>query len=77
MLVIFLDYAGMKPYEVADQGHWFTQIQVDLFYERLVKVTGNVNIAREAGHYATSPDAIGVMRQYLLGMVGPRLHLNL
>jgi HD-GYP domain-containing protein (c-di-GMP phosphodiesterase class II)/Tfp pilus assembly protein PilZ len=66
-----LDYAEMKPYEVADQGHWFTQRQVDLFYERLVKVTGNVNIAREAGQYATSPDAIGVMRQYLLGMVGP------
>jgi HD-GYP domain-containing protein (c-di-GMP phosphodiesterase class II) len=60
----------MKAYEVADQGHWFTQEQVDLFYEKLVKVTGNVNIAREAGRYAASPDAMGVMRQYLLGLVG-------
>jgi HD-GYP domain-containing protein (c-di-GMP phosphodiesterase class II) len=66
-----LSYAGMKPYEVADQGHWFTQKQVDLFYERLVKISRNENIAREAGRYAASPDAIGVMRQYILGMVSP------
>jgi len=66
-----LSYAKMKPYEVADQGHWFTQEQVDLFYEKLVKVTGNKNIAHEAGQYAASPDALGVMRQYVLGFVSP------
>ncbi len=66
-----LHYAGMTPYQVTDEGHWFTQEQVDLFYERLVKLTGNKNIAREAGRYAASPDAIGVMRQYILGLVGP------
>ena len=47
------------------------QKQINLFYERLEKLTGNKNIAREAGRYATSPDAIGVMRQYVLGFVGP------
>jgi HD-GYP domain-containing protein (c-di-GMP phosphodiesterase class II)/Tfp pilus assembly protein PilZ len=61
----------MKPYEVADQGHWFTQEQVDLFYKKLVKVTRNENIAREAGRYAASPEAIGYLRQYVLGMVSP------
>lgn len=66
-----LNHANMTPYEVADQGHWFNQEQIDLFYNRLVKLTGNVNIAREAGRYAASPDAIGVMRQYFLGMMGP------
>ena len=66
-----LSYANMKSYEVADQGHWFTQEQVDRFYERLVKITKNENIAREAGRYAASPDALGAMRQYALGMVGP------
>jgi HD-GYP domain-containing protein (c-di-GMP phosphodiesterase class II) len=66
-----LQYANMEPYEVADQGHWFTQEQVDLFYERLVKMTGNEDIAREAGRYAASPEAIGVMRQYVLGLVSP------
>jgi len=66
-----LEYSGMTPYEVADPGHWFTQNQVDLFYERLVKLTGNSNIAREAGLYAASPDAIGSIRQHVLGMIGP------
>jgi HD-GYP domain-containing protein (c-di-GMP phosphodiesterase class II) len=66
-----LSCANMKPYEIADQGHWFTQDQVDRFHERLVKLTNNENIAREAGRYAASPDALGVMRQYALGMVGP------
>src|SRR5208337_4988346 len=31
-------------------------------------MTGSTNIAREAGRYAASPDSIGVMRQYVLGM---------
>ncbi|OEU49423.1 MAG: phosphohydrolase, partial [Desulfobacterales bacterium S3730MH5] len=66
-----LDSAKMEPYEVADQGHWFTQEQINLFYEKLLEVTDNEQIAREAGRYAASAEAIGVMRQYLLGMVGP------
>jgi len=64
-----LDYAGMKEYEVADQAHWFRQDQVERFYERLVQVTGNPKIAREAGRYAASPDVLGAMRQYILGLV--------
>ena len=66
-----LESANMKPYEVADQGHWFSQHQVDLFYEKILRETGNANIAREAGRYAASPEAIGAMRQYILGMLGP------
>ena len=66
-----LDYADMKPQEVDDQGHWFTQTQVDRFYERSVVLTGNENIAREAGRYAASPESIGVMRQYVLGLATP------
>ncbi len=66
-----LKSADMKAYEVADQGHWFTQEQIDRFYENTVKLTGNQHIAREAGSYAASPDTIGIMRQYVLGFVGP------
>lgn len=66
-----LSYAKIEPYQVTDEGHWFTQEQVDLFYERLEKLTRNKNIAREAGRYAASSDAIGAMRQYMLGLVGP------
>lgn len=68
-----LSYAKMMPYEVADQGHWFTQEQIDLFHDKLQILTGNECIARDAGRYAASPEAIGVMRQYFLGLVGPAL----
>ncbi len=66
-----LRYADIKAYEVADQGHWFTQEQVDLFYEKLVQFTGNPGIARQAGRYAASPEALGVLRPYVLGLLGP------
>jgi HD-GYP domain-containing protein (c-di-GMP phosphodiesterase class II) len=61
----------MEPYEVADQNHWFTQEQINLFHEKLAQITGDANIAREAGRYAASPESIGVMRQYVLGMINP------
>ncbi len=63
--------AGMKPYEVADQWHWFTQEQIDRFYAELVTLTGNEDIAREAGRYAASPEALGVMRKYALSFFNP------
>ncbi len=66
-----LDYAGMKAYQIADQGHWFTQTQIDRFHAILREKTGNHSIAREAGQYAASPEALGVMRQYALGLIGP------
>ena len=66
-----LQYAGMKAYEVADQGHWFTQEQIDRFHAILLQKTGNINISREAGQYAASPETLGVMRQYGLGLIGP------
>ena len=66
-----LSYAGMELYQVMDEGHWFTQEQVDRFYERLVKLTENKNIAREAGRYGASSESIGVIRQHILGLIGP------
>ncbi len=66
-----LHHAGMEAYEVADQGHWFTQQQIDLFYEKCVQLTGNESIAREAGRFAAAPGTLGVMRQYGLSLAGP------
>jgi len=66
-----LSYAGIKPYEVTDSGHWFTQTQVDLFVERLVQLTGNAAIAREGGRYAASGESMGVIGKYVLGLIGP------
>ena len=44
-----LEYAGMTKYEVEDQAHWLNQRQADRFHEILVQMTGQQNIAREAG----------------------------
>ena len=38
--------AKMTSYEVADEAHWFTQKQVNLFHEKLSQFTQNENIAR-------------------------------
>lgn len=65
------EYARMEPYEVADQNHWFTQEQINRFHEKMDALTGASNLAREAGRYAASPESIGVMRQYVLGMANP------
>lgn len=72
-----LDYAGIESYEVNDEGHWISQEQVDRFYERIVQLTGNPEIAREAGRLAASPGAIGIMRQYTLGLIGPAIAFSM
>jgi HD-GYP domain-containing protein (c-di-GMP phosphodiesterase class II) len=66
-----LEDSGMELYQIEDEGHWFTQNEVDRFYATLVKATGNNNIAREAGRYSASPEAIGTMTKYLIGLIGP------
>ncbi|MFH2115124.1 MAG: HD domain-containing phosphohydrolase [Spirochaetota bacterium] len=66
-----LTVAGMEAYQVEDEDHWFSQGQVDRFYEVLVDATGNPHMAREAGRYAASPVAIGTMSKYVLGFIGP------
>ncbi|MCK5914494.1 MAG: diguanylate cyclase, partial [Desulfuromusa sp.] len=66
-----LAYSSIEPHEITDEGCWFTQSQVDRFHEISVQLTGNKNIAREAGRIAASPGAIGTMRQYTFGLLGP------
>ncbi len=66
-----LAYAGMEPYQVEDDGHWFTQAQVDRFHDRLVAMTGNHSIAREAGRYNASPESFGIIARYVFGLGGP------
>jgi HD-GYP domain-containing protein (c-di-GMP phosphodiesterase class II) len=66
-----LEYSGIEPQQVDDQAHWLTQSQVDRFHEKLVKLTNNSNIAREAGRFAASPEVSGLMRPYILSQIGP------
>ena len=64
-----LNAAKMTPYQVADEGHWFTQQQINLFHEKLSQITNNENIAREAGRFAASPESLGAIQKYVLGMI--------
>ena len=66
-----LTYAGMEKHQVEDEGHWFTQRQVNRFHKKLRELTGNSNIAREAGQFSASPEAMGGIAKYILGLVSP------
>jgi len=65
-----LQYAGMKPSEVRDEGHWFTQRQIDRFHERIHQLTGR-DVSREAGRFAGTGESLGLMNKYVMGMIGP------
>lgn len=66
-----LGYAGITIYQVEDQGHWFTQDQVDRFHEILIRETRDPNISREVGRFAGSSQASSAVRQYALGFITP------
>ncbi len=63
---------GMAPHQVRDEGHWFSQDQVDRFYAGLAEATGNRRLAYEAGRYAVERQALGGLRGYLAGLIGPQ-----
>ncbi|MBP7494657.1 MAG: HD domain-containing protein, partial [Spirochaetales bacterium] len=66
-----LQAADMELYQIEDEECWFTQDQVDRFYDKLVRMTKNPGIAREAGLYSASPEALGTMKRYVMGLLGP------
>jgi class 3 adenylate cyclase len=68
---LLLNHASIKTHELEDQGHWFSQRQIDRFHERLAQKTGDPNISRKVGRYAASSKAAGVVRQYALGFMTP------
>ena len=66
-----LQYAWIRNYELEDQGHWFSQWQVDRFYARLMQRTGDAKLARKVGRYAASSEASGALKHYTLGFISP------
>ena len=68
-----LKKSGITSYEVNDEGCWFTQRQVDEFYDALIKKTGDTSIAREAGRYIASSRTSNILRQYVTGFLSPRV----
>jgi PAS domain-containing protein len=66
-----LEYAGMNRYEVEDPDHWFTQKQTERFHEILDEKTKDPNISREAGRFAATSVASGLLKKYTLGFMTP------
>lgn len=66
-----LTNAGIASYAVEDQGHWFTQKQVDRFHEFLQESVSDPSLSRDVGRFAASSKASGPLRKYALGLLKP------
>lgn len=66
-----LDYAGLETYQIEDENCWFTQEQINRFTEKLIVMSNNPNIPREAGRYAATAGSLGIFRAYILAFIGP------
>jgi len=66
-----LRYAWIRKYELEDQGHWFSQWQIDRFHERLAQKTGDSKISYKVGRYAASSEASGMLKNYVMGFITP------
>ncbi len=65
-----LAHADMTMYEVEDHGHWFTQEQVDKFYESISEKTGDADIAEKAGRYMASYKVENEILYYFISLLG-------
>jgi PAS domain S-box-containing protein len=68
-----LDYASISELEIRDTGQWFTQTQVNRFYEILEQKTKNPNLAREVGRFVVLSKASSMIRQYTSSFITPRI----
>jgi class 3 adenylate cyclase/putative methionine-R-sulfoxide reductase with GAF domain len=67
-----LSHAYINKYELDDEGHWFSQWQVDRFHEMLSRETKNPNLPREVGRYMASSSVLsGPIKQYIMGFMTP------
>ena len=66
-----LTCAGIEAHQIEDEDHWFTQAQMDLFYEKLLELTGNKDIARQTGRYAASSPSLGIIRHHVVSFLTP------
>jgi PAS domain S-box-containing protein len=65
-----LKKSEIESYTVNDPAHWLTQEEVDRFYTVVREETGEPDIARHAGRFASSK-GLGTTKQYVLGFMTP------
>ncbi len=66
-----LQAAEVERYEVNDPDHWFSQKQFDALYQAGLRLTGDANLAREAGRFAASGESLGTIKRWALGFLTP------
>src|SRR5208283_1922407 len=66
-----LKYADIETYQLDDEGHWFTQEQINRFQTMLMKTIQDPDISRKVGRFSVSSRASGALGQYLMGFVNP------
>lgn len=71
-----LSYAGMHEFQVQDEHYWLTQRQVNRFQEKLIGLTGDRSIARKAGRYSASTEALGPIRSYAANFLTPAAYCD-
>src|SRR5208337_803942 len=64
-----LVYMQLTRSELADDGYWCTQDQVDRYQKIVDKLTRNPDAAREAGRYILFSKAYRPIRQYVVGFI--------
>ncbi|MFZ2807534.1 MAG: response regulator [Desulfosalsimonadaceae bacterium] len=62
--------SGIEKYKINDPAHWLTQEEVDRFYAVVCGQTGEPDVARRAGRFASSK-GLGTAKQYMLGLMTP------
>jgi hypothetical protein len=68
-----IKYMGKEVHQIEDPGQWLTQDEINRFYEKVVEVTGNENIAREAGRYLIESEILESFKRYLLALKSPEI----
>jgi hypothetical protein len=66
-------HMGVERHHIEDPNYWLTQDQINRFYEKVVELTGNPNIAREAGKFALESEGLGPLNRYLIALGTPKM----
>ncbi len=69
-----LSYSKIRREDIANPAKWFSQIQINDFMDGVSQAVRNADIndiAYEAGVFAATPEASGLMRRLFIGFMGP------
>ncbi|MDZ4165740.1 MAG: GAF domain-containing protein, partial [Smithellaceae bacterium] len=68
-----LHNAGISDCQLEDGGHWFTQEDINRFYEKVAMQVDGPSSAREAGRYSATAQGSSIIRQYATSFLSPMI----